>query len=173
MELNRRPGTSPAIWGQIMAEARRSVRMTDDEAWQLLEQSVNGILTTLRRDGRPVALPIWYVVLDRRVYIGTRGKKVVRARNDPRCSFLVEAGERWADLRAVHIDGLVTVIEPDPALAEHIGAAMAAKYAAYRSAATAMPTASREHYAQAAGAMLELIPQGKLLTWDNRHLGRS
>jgi nitroimidazol reductase NimA-like FMN-containing flavoprotein (pyridoxamine 5'-phosphate oxidase superfamily) len=154
----------------MMAEARRSVRMTDDEAWQMLEQSVNGILTTLRRDGRPVALPIWYVVLDRRIYIGTRGKKVIRARHDPRCSFLVEAGERWADLRAVHIDGLITVIEPDSALAERIGAAMAAKYAAYR-AAVPMPAATREHYAQADRATLELIPQGKLLTWDNRHLG--
>ena len=154
-----------------MAEARRSVRMTDDEAWQMLEQSVNGILTTLRRDGRPVALPIWYVVLDRRIYIGTRGKKVVRARHDPRCSFLVEAGERWADLRAVHIDGLVTVIEPDAGLADRIDAAMAAKYAAYRVAAAPMPAATREHYAQAARATLELVPQGKLLTWDNRHLG--
>ena len=62
-----------------MAEARRSVRMTEDEAWQLLEESVNGILTTLRRDGRPVSLPIWYAVLDRRIYINTRGKKVDRA----------------------------------------------------------------------------------------------
>src|ERR1700727_968561 len=106
-----------------MAEARRSVRMTDDEAWQMLEQSVNGILTTLRRDGRPVTLPIWYVVLDRRIYIGTRGKKVLRARNDPRCSFLVEAGERWADLRAVHLDGLVTVIDPHPGLAGRTEAA--------------------------------------------------
>jgi nitroimidazol reductase NimA-like FMN-containing flavoprotein (pyridoxamine 5'-phosphate oxidase superfamily) len=155
----------------MMAEARRSVRMTDDEAWQMLEQSVNGILTTLRRDGRPVALPIWYVVLDRRIYIGTRGKKVVRARHDPRCSFLVEAGERWADLRAVHVDGLVTVIDPDPALAQRIADAMAAKYAAYRSAATAMPAATREHYTQSDRATLELVPEGKLLTWDNRHLG--
>src|ERR1700727_1678579 len=100
-----------------MAEARRSVRMTEDEAWQLLEESVNGILTPRRRDARPVTLPIWYAVLDRRIYINTRGKKVDRARNDPRCSFLVEAGERWADLRAVHLECLVAVIEPDPDLA--------------------------------------------------------
>jgi hypothetical protein len=154
-----------------MAQARRSVRMTDEEAWQMLEQSVNGILTTLRRDGRPVALPIWFVALGRRIYVGTRGKKVVRARHDPRCSFLVEAGERWADLRAVHLDCQVAVIEPDPELAARIDAAMAAKYAAYRVSSAAMPSATREHYAEAAGAMLELIPQGKMLTWDNRHLG--
>jgi hypothetical protein len=153
-----------------MAEPRRSVRMTEDEAWQMLDQSVNGILTTLRRDGRPVALPIWYVALDRRIYINTRGKKVDRARNDPRCSFLVEAGERWADLRAVHLECLVTVIEPDPDLAARISEAIAAKYAAYRTASAAMPSATRERYAQLPGAVLELVPQGKMLTWDNRHL---
>jgi hypothetical protein len=145
--------------------------MTDDEAWQMLEQSVNGILTTLRRDGRPIALPIWFVALDRRIYISTRGKKVVRARNDPRCSFLVEAGERWADLRAVHLECSVSVIEPDSELAARISEAIGAKYAAYRSRSAATPSATGERYAQASRAILELVPQEKMLTWDNRHLG--
>jgi hypothetical protein len=124
----------------------------------MLEQSVNGILTTLRRDGRPVARPTWYLALDRRIYIGARGKKLV----------LVEAGERWADLRAVHADGLVAVIEPDQALAARIDAAMAARYAAYR---VPMPAATRERYARASWAMLAVVPQGKLLTGDNRPPG--
>src|ERR1700722_6429515 len=154
-----------------MAEARRSVRMTDDEAWQMLEQSVNGILPTLRRDGRPVALPIWYVVLDRRISLTTRGKKGDRARNAPGCSLPVGAGERWADLRAVDLECLVAVIEPDPDLAARIAEATGAKYAAYRTRTTAMPSATRERYAALPGAVLELTPQGKMLTWDNRHLG--
>ena len=154
-----------------MAEARRSVRMTEDEAWQLLEESVNGILTTLRRDGRPVSLPIWYAVLDRRIYINTRGKKVDRARNDPRCSFLVEAGERWGDLRAVHLECTAAVIDPDPAWPRASVRRLTAKYAAYRTSRAAMPAATQERYAQLPGAVLELIPEGKMLTWDNRHLG--
>lgn len=154
-----------------MAEARRSVRMSEDEAWQMLEHSVNGILTTLRRDGRPVALPIWYAVLDRRIYINTRGRKVERARHDPRCSFLVEAGERWADLRAVHVAGTISVIEPDPELAARIRQALDTKYAALRAARAAMPAATQESYARRQDAILELIPAGKMLTWDNRHLG--
>jgi nitroimidazol reductase NimA-like FMN-containing flavoprotein (pyridoxamine 5'-phosphate oxidase superfamily) len=83
--------------------------MTEDEAWDMLEHAHTGILTTLRHDGRPVALPIWFVVIDRRVYVTTRGKKVVRARNDSRASFLVESGDRWAELRAVHVDCRATV----------------------------------------------------------------
>jgi len=151
--------------------AKPTVRMTEDEAWDLLSRSINGILTTLRADGRPVALPIWFVVLDRKIYIQTRGKKVVRASHDSRASFLVEAGERWAELRAVHADCRAEVIEPDDQLAGRITEAMDAKYAAYRTAQQRMPTATRDHYRSASRGTIELTPVGKLLTWDNRKLG--
>lgn len=150
--------------------AKPSVRMTDDEAWEMLERSLVGILTTLRRDGRPVALPIWFVVLDRRIYVTTRGKKVARARRDPRAAFLVEAGERWADLRAVHVDCRAAVIDPPDELADRIRAAMDEKYRVYRTAAKEMPSATRDHYRTAKGAVIELVPNGKVLSWDNRNL---
>lgn len=150
---------------------RASVRMTEDEAWATLEAAHTGILTTLRRDGRPIALPIWFVVLDHRIYVTTRGKKIVRARHDPRASFLVEAGERWAELRAVHVDCRAAVVEPSEEMAGRIRAAMDRKYQAYRTAANEMPAATREHYRTSMGAVIELVPDGKLLTWDNRRLG--
>jgi nitroimidazol reductase NimA-like FMN-containing flavoprotein (pyridoxamine 5'-phosphate oxidase superfamily) len=150
---------------------RRSVRMSEDEAWAMLEGSLVGILTTLRRDGRPVALPVWYVVLDHRVYVSTRGKKLVRLGRDRRASFLVEAGERWAELRAVHLDCRATVLDPGDELAGRVRAALDAKYGAYRTPATNMPAATRDHYAKNLGAVVELVPEGRSLTWDNRHLG--
>ena len=152
---------------------RRSVRMSEDEAWAMLDSSLVGILTTLRRDGRPVALPVWHVVLDHRIYVSTRAKKLARARHDPRASFLVEAGDRWADLRAVHVDCRASVLDPDGELAGRVRAAIDAKYRAYRTPAKDMPEATRDHYAKALGAVIELAPEGKLLTWDNRHLGVS
>jgi nitroimidazol reductase NimA-like FMN-containing flavoprotein (pyridoxamine 5'-phosphate oxidase superfamily) len=148
-----------------------TVRMTESEAWEFLERSHTGIVTTLRRDGRPVALPVWFVVLDGHIYVRTRGRKVERARHDPRCSFLVEDGERWAQLRAVHVACRVEVIDPSPELAERIEAAIAEKYSAYRTPAREMPAATRDHYQQNMGAVLDLVPEGKLLTWDNGKLG--
>lgn len=146
------------------------MRMTDDEARAMLERSLVGILTTLRRDGRPVALPVWYVALDGNIYVSTRGKKVSRARNDSRASFLVETGDRWADLQAVHLDCRASVIEPSAELAARIREALDEKYRAYRTSRADMPTATKEHYTQAAGAIIELVPE-KMLTWDNRKLG--
>jgi hypothetical protein len=147
-----------------------SVRMTDDEAWDFVARSVNGTLTTLRRDGRPIALPIWFVVLDRRIYVQTRGKKLARVQNDSRASFLVEAGDRWVELRAVHLDCEARVIEPDSDLAERIAVASDQKYNGYRAVGSAMPDSARSHYATAAGGTIELLPVGKMLTWDNRKI---
>jgi hypothetical protein len=136
----------------------------------MLESSINGTLVTLRKGGRPIALPVWFVVLDHKIYIRTRGKKLTRLRNDGRCAFLLEDGERWADLRAVHLECDGRVIEPAAALAGRIATAMEAKYAAYRTAGEAMPAATREYYNKAVGGIVELEPVGKLLNWDNRKL---
>ena len=85
----------------------RSVRLSPDEAWGIIEHAHTGIFTSLRRDGTPVALPVWFVSLDRRIYVsGPAGsKKFARVRRDPRVSFLVESGTRWAELVAVHLSG--------------------------------------------------------------------
>ena len=91
-------------------KSKPTVRMSEQEIWQFLEQGHTGILTTLRQDGMPIALPIWYVCLDQHIYIGTRGKKLNRISNDPRASLLVEEGKRWSELRAVHMTGKAEIV---------------------------------------------------------------
>lgn len=145
--------------------------MTADEVWAFIEQAHTGIFTTLRRDGVPIALPVWFAALDRQIYVVTRGQKVLRAEHDPRCSFLVEAGERWAELQAVHLTCQASIIEPDDDLARRIAEQMAAKYAAFRTAPSKMPTATKEHYATASGSTIELVPDDRILSWDNHRLG--
>ena len=63
-----------------------SIRLTPDEAWDVLGRAHTGILTTLRADGAPVTLPVWFVMLDRAICFQTpaRAKKVARIRRDPR-----------------------------------------------------------------------------------------
>jgi len=149
---------------------RRGVRMTEDEAWDFLEQAHTGIFTTLRRDGAPISLPVWFATLDRRIYVVTRGKKVQRVAHDARSSFLAEAGERWAELQAVHLTGRSSIIEPSFDLERRIAEQMTFKYSAYRTAPKEMPKATKAHYAKA-GATIELVPDERILSWDNRHLG--
>jgi len=84
-----------------------SIRLSDDEAWAVIEAAHTGILTTLRTDGRPITLPVWFVVTDRTVCLTTpaTSKKVRRIRRDPRASFLLESGREWRALAGVHLSG--------------------------------------------------------------------
>lgn len=153
------------------ASGRVSVRMDDEETWAFVRDGITGILTTLRGDGVPIALPVWYAALDGRVYVRTRGRKLSRVARDSRCSFLVEEGERWAELRAVHMTGRAAVIEPSEELRERIASEMERKYAGLRTAPREMPRESKRHYGSARWGIVELVPDERILTWDNRKLG--
>ena len=143
--------------------------MTTPEIWEYVTNAHTGILTTLRRDGVPIALPLWFACLDGRIYLQTRGKKLQRLAHDPRASFLVESGERWADLKAVHLTGSAEVVELDPELAARFRAEIDRKYAAFRSAA-AMPKETSNYYATVRTGVVRFTPDDRILNWDNTRL---
>jgi PPOX class probable F420-dependent enzyme len=152
------------MWSDTM------IRLTEEEAWQEIASAHTGILTTLRRDGMPIALPVWFVAEGRTVELMTpaRTKKIARVRHDPRASFLVESGERWADLRAVHVTGRVEIVTDDAAT-QRIEEAVNAKYAAFRPALAGLPASTQAYYAKQ--VYLRFVPAGKILTWDNSRIG--
>jgi PPOX class probable F420-dependent enzyme len=146
-----------------------TIRLTLDEAWEVVESAHTGIFTTLRRDGMPIALPVWFVVEDRTVAMMTPAgtKKLARIRHDPRASFLVESGECWAELRGVHLTGRVEIVE-DAAATSRIEAAVNAKYAAFRPQVANLPSATQAYYAKQ--VFLRFVPNGRILTWDNARI---
>jgi PPOX class probable F420-dependent enzyme len=146
-----------------------SIRLGEDEAWSVIERSHTGILTTLRRDGSPVTLPMWFVVVDGAVCFSTfpQTKKVGRISRDPRAAFLVESGREWAALRAVHLSGHLEPVG-DEAAVERIEAAMDSKYRSFRTDPGAMPSATKEYYATR--LFYRLVPEHRMLTWDNARL---
>lgn len=146
-----------------------SIRLTDDEAWAAIAAAHTGILTTLRADGRPITLPVWFVVRDRTVCLSTPPgtRKVARIRRDPRASFLVEDGKAWRELRAVHLDGIMHE-ETDADECSAIKAALDEKYGQFKLAPAAMPERARQAYADR--AVLRFTPAGRILSWDNSRL---
>jgi general stress protein 26 len=146
-----------------------TIRLTVDEAWEAVESAHTGILTTLRRDGMPIALPVWFVVDDRSIAMMTPAgtKKITRVRHDPRGSFLVESGQRYTELRAVHLTGHVQVVEDAPTMS-WIEAAVNDKYAAFRPPAASLPAAAQAYYAKQ--VFLRFVPDGGILTWDNARI---
>ena len=147
-----------------------NIRLNDDEIWEFLEAGHTGILTTLRRDGMPITLPVWYAVLDRTVYVGgpPRTKKFARLRNDPRVSFLVETGKAWAELEAVQLNGTATFVE-DEALETRVAACLEEKYAAFRTSSAALPGKVAATYA-AERTVISIVPDARILSWDNARI---
>jgi nitroimidazol reductase NimA-like FMN-containing flavoprotein (pyridoxamine 5'-phosphate oxidase superfamily) len=145
----------------------RSIRLSPSEAWQVIEGSHTGILTSLRRDGVPISLPVWFVALDRRVYVSgpAHTKKFGRIRRDARVAFLVESGTAWAELVGVHLTGTAREIG-DPELLARVHDALDAKYSAFRSDRAVMPARTAQYY-ETATATIEIEPDERVLTWDN------
>ncbi len=147
-----------------------ALRLSDDEAWAVIARSHTGIFTSLRRDGVPIALPVWFVALDRRVYVSgpANTKKFGRVARDGRVSFLVESGERWSELRGVHLTGTAGLVDDERVLAR-VADALDAKYAAFRTPREEMPEATRTRY-RTSPATIEIVPDDRILSWDNARL---
>jgi nitroimidazol reductase NimA-like FMN-containing flavoprotein (pyridoxamine 5'-phosphate oxidase superfamily) len=145
------------------------VRLTEDEQRAFLERGHTGVITTLRRDGWPVSLPVWFAVVDGKVYLGTppKAKKVTRIRNDERCSFLVESGEKWVDLAAVEFRAKAVIVT-DEAEARAAEDAMTAKYDGFGPPQELLPPATKNHYA--ARTIIRLDPIEAPISWNNQKI---
>jgi PPOX class probable F420-dependent enzyme len=148
-----------------------SVRMTPDEAWARVASAHTGIVTSLRRDGVPIATPMWFCVVDGAVHFRTpaASKKAGRLRHDPRIGFLVEGGERWSELWAVHLAGRAEFVT-DPDVVTRVGEALTAKYASFKTERAEMPEATRTHYERPA-AVIRVEAEARIVSWDNAKLG--
>lgn len=144
-------------------------RLSHDELWTMVAEAHTGVVTTLRRDGRPITLPIWHVVLDEAVYLRTprRSKKVQRIAHDARGTFLVESGEQWAELRAVMLPVTASLVD-DADEAARAGAAIDEKYADFVLRPDDLPAGAAAAYGDM--VVIRLDPDGDPVTWDNAAL---
>jgi nitroimidazol reductase NimA-like FMN-containing flavoprotein (pyridoxamine 5'-phosphate oxidase superfamily) len=146
------------------------IDLDDEQLWAFLAEGHEGIFTSLRGDGWPVSLPVWYVVKARAVYLRTRPrtKKVARIHHDPRGSFVVSSGARWAELKAAVLTCRAVAIDDEP-LNSEILELVDEKYAAFRTPAAAMPSSSQKHY-KGEPVVIRLEVVDTVLSWDNSRL---
>jgi PPOX class probable F420-dependent enzyme len=141
-------------------------RLTQDEAWDVVAGAHTAILTTLHRDGRPVAVPVWHVAENRKVYVRAPAttKKLARIRNDDRAHFLVEDGKAWGELRAVSFEAKATIVDSDPSIAN----LFKGKYRDFQPPFDRLADAVRSFYAEL--SIVQLEPRGPLRSHDNSAL---
>jgi len=143
------------------------ISLSDDEVWAFLAQEEVGILTTLRADGMPVPVPVWFAADRPRIYVAgpPATAKFRRVRRDPRVAFLIETGRRWVELKAVMIHGTARLVaDPDWTRVDDL---LGHKYAALRGQPTEQPESAKRRYAER--ALLAITPE-RVVSWDNARL---
>ncbi|WP_322748395.1 MULTISPECIES: pyridoxamine 5'-phosphate oxidase family protein [unclassified Frankia] len=151
----------------------RGIQLTEQEAWERIRGAHTAIVTTLKADGWPVALPSWFVVDGADIYLRTpaKSKKVLRISRDPRASFLIESGRAWVELTAVQLSCEATVLDRalDREQAVRVAELSDTKYAGFSLPTAGLPTATAAHYGSGM-ATIRLRPVGPPLTWDNSRI---
>ena len=140
--------------------------MTDSERDALLGTAHTAMITTLRRDGWPVTVPLWFLWADGQFFIGTppSSAKMKRIRHDDRCCVLVETGESWVDLAAVEFPARAVIMDAGPET-ERVAKLLDEKYADFQPPWDRVPDVVLRSYAKR--TYLRLEPAGPMISWDN------
>lgn len=138
-------------------------KMTQQEMQRFLHDGKVMILSTLEKDGSPIALPMWYCYEDGNIYMRTsrRSHKVQDVLRDNRVCCVVETGDKYSELRAVVLKGRCTVLE-EGAEFDKGWDAMTEKYAELRN--IPLPPKNPTDPAQRR-VILKIVPE-KFISWD-------
>ena len=146
---------------------RDQIRMNDEEIRAFLEEQRKLQVATIDHDGWPHLVAMWYVLINDEVVFWTyaRSQKAINLRRDPRLTCLVEAGERYEELRGVQIKGQAA-INDERATVQRIGEAIWERYTGPLNENTRLMVT-----AQAAKRVVIFVKPVEVVSWDHRKLG--
>ncbi len=146
---------------------RKLIAMSDEEIQAFLQEQHTLQVATIGRDGYPHLVAIWYILNEGQIAFWTyaRSQKAANLRRDPRLTCLVEAGERYEELRGAQIKGQA-VIYDERETVQRFGEAIMERYMGpLNEGARAMVTA------QAAKRIAVVVKPIEIVSWDHRKLG--
>ncbi|MBV9661072.1 MAG: TIGR03618 family F420-dependent PPOX class oxidoreductase [Acidimicrobiales bacterium] len=148
---------------------RSEIKMSAEEVRGFLEQERTAAMCSMHPDGSIHAVAMWYGFLDGVIAVETKRKsqKVQNLRRDPRVTFLVEAGDAYAELRGVEMVGRARILE-DADSAWAFGVSMFERYVGpYTEDKRARVEAMMNN------RVVVTMDVVKVVTWDHRKLGTS
>ena len=145
---------------------RRAIVMSPDEVAGFLAERHTATMCTVNVDGSIHAVAMWYGFSDGRLAVQTKAKSQ-KARNvarDQRMTCLVEAGERYDELRGVELVGRAELVE-DPDRLWEVGVSVYDRYIAPYTEAARPAVAAMLHKRVAIVLHVE-----RTVSWDHRKL---
>src|ERR1700724_3826054 len=136
---------------------RDQIRMNDEEIRAFLEEQRILQVATIDHDGWPHLVAMWYVLINDEVVFWTyaRSQKAINLRRDPRLTGMVEAGERYEEVRGAQIKG-------EPATVQRIGEAIWERYTGPLNENTRQMVT-----AQAAKRVVIFVKPVEVVSWDH------
>lgn len=145
---------------------RQYVAMTEKEAWDFLGSQAKVFAAFPMEDGFPHVSPVWFCVLDGKVYLRTHDYKVktVLARTGKACCS-IDVGESYRELKGVIVWGSSRVVT-DAALIARIERLMEEKYKNRQWRPSEMPDPWVKEREREKRAFIEISPL-RISSWDN------
>ncbi len=146
---------------------RDLIRMNDEEIQAFLQEQRILQVATIGRDGWPHLIAMWYALVDGQIAFWTYAKsqKALNLRRDARLTCLVEAGEKYDELRGVQMKGQA-VVNDDREAVQRIGEVIWERYAGPLN-----DTTRQMVVAQAAKRVVIFVEPVEIASWDHRKLG--
>jgi PPOX class probable F420-dependent enzyme len=145
---------------------RRDIKMSPEEVDSFLRQERTTTMCSLHPDGSIHAVAMWYAFLGDQLAVETKRKsqKVQNLRRDPRLTFLVEAGDRYEELRGVELVGQARIVE-DPDQLWQFGVSMWERYMGPYTDDQRAGVEAMMH-----NRLVVVIDPAKVVSWDHRKL---
>jgi nitroimidazol reductase NimA-like FMN-containing flavoprotein (pyridoxamine 5'-phosphate oxidase superfamily) len=145
------------------------VAIPDAEVWQFIDSREKLYVAFTMEDGYPHVTPVWFCVLNKRLYLRTHDYKVKTklARAGKACCTL-DDGRRYKELRGVVIWGRSRVVT-EKELTDRIEKIMSMKYREQQWRAAEMPPRWVQERKAEKRAYVEIVPT-KISSWDNSRI---
>lgn len=126
------------------------------------------VLCTLDSYGFPHAAPVWFVVINDKIYFRAQPykKKIRNILRKPQACVVIEDGDKYTELRGVMIRGLAKVVDTDRPLRARVFELLAEKYNIVRDT-DKFPKTWQGKYGKEHRVVVEFKPIN-IVSWDNR-----
>ena len=143
------------------------VQMNENEVWSFILPLSKMVVAFATENGFAHATPVWFCVLDRRVYFRTQTNKIkLKLLNSGKICCLWEAGESYRELRGVMMWGMAKVVTSQTKF-KRAAEALDSKYKRMFWNASEMPERWVQARRKEERKIVEVEPL-KISSWDNR-----
>lgn len=151
---------------------RGQITMSEDEVVEFIDERRVVILASVKSDGRPHLVPMWFVPDGTTIEVWSYGtsQKTVNLRRDPRATLLLETGADYGELRGVSLECDVEIMEGSEEI-ERLGLAIAVRYGQLTEAEAKDEGVRELMRARAAKRVGLRFTPTRTITWDHRKLG--